>query len=797
MPAHRRLSVSIATIGAAALVIPTAALPAAAVPAVPDDAVELTLMATTDLHGHVRDWDYFRNAPFPATDSLGLARASTAINEVREEKGAESVVVVDNGDTIQGTPLTYLYGYGRERQAVLDGTVEHPMAKAFNVVDYDAQTVGNHEYNYDLDLLSAYERDLEDTPILGANVVDEVTGEPYHEPYTLLERTIDGEEVTVGVIGLVTPGVRVWDQQYVEGKLEFRDMVETAKEWVPIVEEQADVVVVLAHTGQGTVPDEGYDPAELHENVANNIAVQVPGIDVLVAGHSHRDLPETVVTNVEGERTLITQPNYWGRGVTETTLTLLPDGEGGFGVDWDVAAPTVTPHYGRDGYAEDPAVVEAIADQHEATVTYVNTPVATSTQELPAASSRYEDTAIIDFINDVQQTTVADALAGTEHAGKPVISQASPFSRTALFPQGEVTIRDIAGLYIYENTLRAVELTGAQVRDYLEYSARYFVQTERGAAFDPETGTNAMYPGDTRGIPDYNYDVLSGLDYTIDVSEPVGQRIKGLSFPDGSPLADDAVVVMAVNNYRASGGGGFPHVADAPVVYDELLEIRQLLIDRAQDLGVIDPATFYDENWALTTASFTDVAPRNQFFREIRWLAENEIATGWENGDGTWDYRPLAPIARDAMAAFLYRLAGSPDVELPEVSPFTDVSTSNQFYAEISWLAEQDIATGWNNGDGTFSFRPLEPIGRDAMAAFLYRLADSPEHDAPAVSPFTDITPSTQFYDEITWLAETGISTGWQGNDGTAIYRPTTSVARDAMAAFLTRYDDAGFTPAS
>lgn len=598
MPSHRFLAVGVATLGAAALALPAAAVtPPPSVTATP---VELTLMATTDLHGHVRDWNYFANAPFPATDSLGLARASTAINQVRAEKGEESVFVVDNGDAIQGTPLTYYYGYGAARADVLSGALAHPMATAFNAVGYDVQTVGNHEYNYDLDLLSAYERDL-DMPILGANVVDVDTGEPYHEPYEVFEREIDGQTVSIGVIGLVTPGVRVWDEQYVSGELEFQDMVAAAKEWVPVVAAEADVVVVLAHTGQGTVPDEGYDPAALHEDVAGNIARQVPGIDVLVAGHSHRDEPQTIVTNVAGERTLITQPNYWGRGVTETTLSLVPDDDGGLRVDWVDAPPTATAHYGKDGYAEDPAVVAAIEEQHATTVDYVNTPVATSTQALPAATSRYEDTAIIDYINDVQQRTVEAALAGTEHAGTRVISQASPFSRTALFPEGEVTIRDIAGLYIYENTLRGVELTGAQVREYLEWSARYFVQTERGATVDPETGTGAAHDGD-RPIPDYAYDVLSGVNYVIDVSEPVGSRIKELTYPDGAPVADADVMVMAVNNYRQSGGSGYPHVADAPVVYDGLLEIRQLLIDTAQETGRIDPADFFVANWSLTTA---------------------------------------------------------------------------------------------------------------------------------------------------------------------------------------------------
>ncbi|GMA28268.1 bifunctional metallophosphatase/5'-nucleotidase [Arenivirga flava] len=565
--------------------------------------IELTLMATTDVHGHVMDWDYFRNAPFPDDDTLGLTRVGTVVDDVRAERGAESVVVLDNGDALQGTPLTYYYGLGDGAPEVLADEIAHPMASAFNAIDYDAQVVGNHEYNYDLGLLGAYEDDLQ-APLLGANVIDVDTGEPYHDPYTLIEREIDGQTVTVGVIGLVTPGVRVWDRQYVEGELEFRDVVETAAEWVPIVEQQADVVVVLAHSGQGTVPDADYDPADLNEDVANNVAVQVPGIDVLVVGHSHRDEPQTIVTNSAGEPVLLTQPSHWARSVSEVRLNLAPDGAGGLAVDWSAgSAPSVTPHYGTEVTEEDPDVVAAVAQQHATTVEYVNTPVAESVEEMLTETSRYEDTPIIDFINTVQAETVSQALVGTEYAGAPVVSQASPFSRTARFPQGEVTIRDIAGLYIYENTLRGVLLTGAQLRDYLEYSARYFVQTEEGADFDPATGTNAAYPDRPEGVPDYNYDALSGVDYTIDVSREVGDRIQGLTHPDGTAVADDDEFVLAVNNYRQSGGGAFPHVADAPVVYDELQEIRQLLIDWAQDRGVIDATELFDENWAVTTST--------------------------------------------------------------------------------------------------------------------------------------------------------------------------------------------------
>ncbi|GIG29709.1 5'-nucleotidase C-terminal domain-containing protein [Cellulomonas marina] len=609
LPGAAAAATAAAALAALALGLAAAAAPAAAAPA--DEGLELTLLATTDVHGHVRNWDYFADTEYTDDDVLGLTRVGTVVHQVRAERGAESVVVVDNGDAIQGTPLTYWYGYGPGRAGVLAGSTVHPMAQAFNTIGYDAQVVGNHEYNYGLDLLAAYDRDLA-APLLGANVVDVATGQPYHtdpegRPYTLIEREVDGRTVTIGVLGLVTPGVRVWDEQYVDGVLEFRDMVTTAKEWVPVVDAQADVVVVLAHTGQGTVPDDAYDPAALPEDVANNIAVQVPGIDVLVAGHSHQDVPEEVYTNVAGEKVLLTQPYYWARGVTETTLHLVDDGAGGLEVSWDGDdAPRAVARYGQDVPTESQAVLDAVADEHATTVDYVNTPVATSVTELPAATSRYEDTPIIDFINDVQARTLDAALDGTALADVPVISQASPFSRTAVFPQGEVTIRDIAGLYIYENTLRGVELTGAQVLDYLEYSARYFVQTAPGAAFDPATGTNAAYPDRPQGVPDYNYDVLSGLDYTIDVSQPVGARIGDLTYPDGRPVGDADRFVLAVNNYRQSGGGAFPHVADAPVVYDELLEIRQLLIEEAQRTGTIDPATFADASWTLTTGS---VAP--------------------------------------------------------------------------------------------------------------------------------------------------------------------------------------------
>ncbi|WP_072314331.1 bifunctional metallophosphatase/5'-nucleotidase [Agrococcus sp. Marseille-P2731] len=592
---NRTLPAITAAIAAAALAL----VPATAAAAAPGDPVELTILSTTDTHGHVLNWDYFANAPYPAGEELGLARAGTVIEQVRAERGDDSVLLFDNGDAIQGTPLTYLTGL---REPVTETGDTHPMAAAFNALDYDAQVVGNHEYNYGLDLLETYDAQL-DAPLLGANAVDAATAEPVLPPTTMVERTIDGQTVQVGVIGVVAPGVRVWDRAIVEGILEFEDQVETVERYVPELEAAgADLVVVLAHTGLDPEA-QVYDPAALQENLATSVA-RVPGVDVVVAGHSHQDNPEVIVEQPGGGHAIVTQPVYWGGSVSQVELTLVPSGDG-FEVDWADAAPTGQQLTTSGEVAEHTDVVAAVQEQHQATVDYVNTQIATLTETMSGATSRFEDTALLDFVNEVQTATVRDALVGTEHEGATVISQASPFNRDVVFQAGPVTVRDMAALYIYENTLLAVELTGAELRDYLEWSARYFIEQEVGAPITAEVA-GAFDPAANRPIPDYAYDVVDGIEYVFDISQPVGERLVRFQHEDGSAIADDDTFVMGINNYRQSGGSGYPHVADAPVVYDGLLELRQLLIDYAIERGTIDPAEFADVNWSLTTTPLAE-----------------------------------------------------------------------------------------------------------------------------------------------------------------------------------------------
>jgi 2',3'-cyclic-nucleotide 2'-phosphodiesterase/3'-nucleotidase len=537
---------------------------------------KLTVLGTSDTHGNVYNWDYYRDAEYDdsAHNDVGVAKLAALVNQIRDEPGA-TTLVLDAGDTIQGTPLATNYA---KQEPITETGEKHPMAKAMNVLHYDAVTLGNHEFNYGLPLLNLWIRQL-GFPALAANAVNVATGRPAFRPFVI--KTVSFNQritIKVGILGLTNPGVAIWDRANVEGKLRFEDMVTTAAKYVPIMRRNgADLVIVSAHGGDSG--SSSYGPELPNENPSALIAERVPGIDAILFGHAHIEVAQRFVTNTTtGEQVLLSEPSKWGQRLTRMDFELAR--ERGRWVVQTKASKTLN----TNTVTEDPDVLKAVRRQHATTVAYVNQVVARSTEELSAAESRYKDTPILDYINKVQTDTVTAALAGTEYASLPVLSIAAPFSRTAVFPQGDVKIKDVAGLYIYDNTLEAVVLTGAEVKAYLEYSAKYFVTLAPGAPVDPATLTDPA-------VPDYNYDVISGVDYDIDISKPVGQRI----VIDIDPAAR---FVVAVNNYRRSGGGNFPGIVKTQI-YNAQQEIRQLLIDWAQAKGAIDPADFYVPNWRL------------------------------------------------------------------------------------------------------------------------------------------------------------------------------------------------------
>jgi 2',3'-cyclic-nucleotide 2'-phosphodiesterase / 3'-nucleotidase len=579
--------VKVLTAGAAILVGTGLLSPGAPASATSGHQLKITVMASSDVHGNVVNWDYFKNAEFDdnAHNDVGLAKISTLVKQIRADRGADHTLLVDDGDILQGTPLTYYYA---KVEPVTETGETHPMAKAMNAIGYDAVTLGNHEFNYGLPLLDTWVKQMK-APVLGANVVSPETGRPAYLPFTIKTMKVEGDKpVKVGVLGITTPGSAIWDKANVDGKLKFLDMVETAKKWVPVIRNLgADVVLVTSHAGDDGTSSYGSD-LPLVENASALIAQEVPGIDAVVFGHVHRDVPQKFVTNkVTGQQVLLTEPGRWGQRLSVIDFTLTKQRG-----QWTVAGKSSTT-LNTNTVPEDPKIVSLMKEQHDKTVAYVNQVVAESKEQLSAAESPYKDTPILDYIQKVQTDVVSKAIAGTPDASLPVLSIAAPFSRSAVFPAGPVSVRDMAGLYIYDNTLLGIKLTGAQIKGYLEYSARYFAQVAPDAPIDLAKLTNAG------GTPDYNYDQLSGVTYDIDISKPVGQRIVGLSY-QGQPVAADQQFVVAINNYRQSGGGGFPdYVKTAPVVYNAQVEIRQALIEYATASGVIDPAAFADPNWKL------------------------------------------------------------------------------------------------------------------------------------------------------------------------------------------------------
>ncbi|MEV6543233.1 5'-nucleotidase C-terminal domain-containing protein [Streptomyces sp. NPDC051665] len=548
----------------------------------------LTVMGTTDLHGHVFNWDYFKDAEYADAkgNAMGLARVSTLVNQIRQEKGRRNTLLLDAGDTIQGTPLTYYFA--KVDPITAKGGPVHPMAQAMNAIGYDAAALGNHEFNYGIETLRKFEDQCR-FPLLGANALDAKTLKPAFPPYFIKKFQVPGAPpVKVAVLGLTNPGIAIWDKAYVQGKLTFPGLEEQAAKWVPKLRSMgADVVVVSAHSGSSGTSSYG-DQLPYVENSAALVAQQVPGIDAILVGHAHVEIPELKVTNTAtGKTVVLSEPLCYAERLSVFDFELVFE-KGRWTVE-SVAASL------RDAktVADDPKITRLLKDEHALVVEYVNQVVGTATATLTTVDARYKDAPIIDLITKVQEDVVKAALAGTAYASLPVIAQASPFSRTSEIPAGKVTIRDLSGLYVYDNTLVAKLLTGAQVRAYLEYSAEYFVQTAADAVVDPEKLTNA------NGRPDYNYDYVSGFSYEIDVAQAAGSRIKNLTY-NGAALDDAQQFVLAVNNYRANGGGAFPHVASATEVWSESTEIRTRIAEWVTAKGVLDPADFASVDWKLT-----------------------------------------------------------------------------------------------------------------------------------------------------------------------------------------------------
>ena len=538
----------------AAVAVAVAATLTIAAGMIQDATVRITVLFTSDLHGHILPYDYFS----AQTAELGLAKVGTLIRRVREEN--PNTILLDGGDTIQGSPLLF---YAQR----VGESLPNPMMRAMNLLDYDAMVVGNHEFNYGLRVLRAAEEEAE-FPFLSANIIDEITGERIFLPFEVIESA----GVRIAVIGLTTPAIPSWEVPEHYAGLAFNDPVGMARVWVPSLRgpRNCDLVIALAHFGFEGDPenDEGFTNSE--ENMAYELATEIEGIDLLLTGHTHRLIEPRQI----GGTFASTCPPY-GRRIIRIDIDLESDGEGG----WRVTGRSGRSIPVTEEIEPDPEVVAEVLEIHELTESYLNEVVGFASEPLTSENGLLRDTALADLLQTAQlEATQADVSFASLLIGERFE-----------IPAGPITLRQVYALYRYEDQLLAVEADGETIRAALEHAARYYDGLELTPAGVLEVVTDQdIYPDCV--------DFAEGVSYRIDPTRPEGDRVRDLTF-QGRPIRPEQTFNIAINSYRFAGGDGYDMFAGCPVVSRAELEVREIVIDYLRRRGTLEPSC--SRNWYI------------------------------------------------------------------------------------------------------------------------------------------------------------------------------------------------------
>ncbi|PEP55113.1 bifunctional 2',3'-cyclic-nucleotide 2'-phosphodiesterase/3'-nucleotidase [Bacillus wiedmannii] len=574
-----------------------------------ESTVKLRILETSDIHVNLMNYDYYQTK---TDNKVGLVQTATLVNKAREE--AKNSVLFDDGDALQGTPLgDYVANKINDPKKPVDPSYTHPLYRLMNLMKYDVISLGNHEFNYGLDYLNKVISKTE-FPVINSNVykddkdTNEENDQNYFKPYHVFEKEVEDEsgqkqKVKIGVMGFVPPQVMNWDKANLEGKVKAKDIVETAKKMVPKMKaEGADVIVALAHSG---VDKSGYNVGM--EN-ASYYLTEVPGVDAVLMGHAHTEVKD-VFNGVP-----VVMPGVFGSnlGIIDMQLKKV---NGKWEIQKEQSKPQLRPIADSKGnplVQSDQELVNEIKDDHQATIDYVNTPVGKTKAPINSYFSLVQDDPSVQIVTNAQKWYVEQELKKPEYEkikDIPVLSAGAPFKAGGRngaayytdIPAGTLAIKNVADLYVYPNTLYAVKVNGAQVKEWLEMSAGQFNQ------INPKPKEKIEQQLVNTGYPTYNFDIIDGLKYEIDVTQPAKydkdgkvvnantNRIVNMTY-EGKPVADDQEFIVATNNYRGSSKT-FPGVSEGEVIYQSQDETRQIIVKYMQETPAINPTA--DQNWTF------------------------------------------------------------------------------------------------------------------------------------------------------------------------------------------------------
>ncbi|MGE0352673.1 MAG: 5'-nucleotidase C-terminal domain-containing protein [Gemmatimonadales bacterium] len=520
------------------------------------DTTHLVIVATTDVHGYATAWDYYADAPFAG----GLVRATTAVDSLRRLYPGR-VVLVDAGDLIQGNPFDTYFARVAPRHP-------HPVLDAMGAMAYDAATPGNHEFNYGLPFMRGALADAT-FPYVSGNIYTLPADTLMYPPYIVIERA----GIRVGITGFTTPGVMVWDGATVRGQARVAPITANAGRVLEGMHREADLTIALVHGGlrEGSSYDTtGVGP----ENDAAGLAAGPWRPDLVVVGHTHRAFADSVIGGVH-----FIQPRNYAQSLGVVHIDLVR--EGGAWKPVRIRGQLLP----LAGVAPSPVLSRRLAAAHAEVRRWVDEPIGAALGPMPARTARAEASPLVTYLNDLQRRR-----SGAELAATAVFDTGAGFD-------GDIRVRDVARLYPYENTLKAIRITGAQLKDYLEQSARYYTVDPSG-----RVGINDSIAG-------YNFDIVTGAEYAIDLRFPPGNRIRSLTVRS-RPVGPDSSYTLALNSYRQAGGGGFAMLQGAPVVYDRGENIRDLIVDDIRARRLLHPEDYGAANWRIAPPALALAARR-------------------------------------------------------------------------------------------------------------------------------------------------------------------------------------------